>query len=47
MCTSPPYTDPAACDPHYPGQPAPTVNAGSYRATSHFLLLALLYRFGT
>jgi len=41
----PPYTDATYCNPHYLGQPSPAVNAGSYHATSHYLLLALLYRF--
>ena len=43
----PPYTDPTRCNSHYLGQPSPVVNAGSYRATSHFLSLALLYRYGS
>jgi len=41
----PPYTDSIACNPHYLGQPAPAVNAGSYAATSQALSLALLYRY--
>jgi len=41
----PPYTDVNACNPHYLGQPAPAVNAGSYRATFHYLSLAVLYRY--
>lgn len=42
----PPYTDPATCNPNYLGQPAPAINAGTYRARFHYLALALLYRFG-
>ena len=41
----PPYTDTTGCNANYLGQPSPVINAGSYRATSHFLSLALLYRF--
>ena len=40
-----PYTDPDFCSSHYAGQPAPAVNAGRYEAASHFVLLALSYRF--
>jgi long-chain fatty acid transport protein len=42
----PPYTDPYNCNPNYPGQPAPTVNAGTYASTSHLVSLALIYRYG-
>jgi long-chain fatty acid transport protein len=45
-CT-PPYMDPYACHTQFLGQPAPQINAGTYRSTSHYLSLALLYRFGT
>lgn len=41
-----PYTDPNNCNAHYLGQPAPAVNAGTYRASSHLVSLAFLYRFG-
>ena len=41
-----PYTDPNSCNPNYLGQPAPAVNAGSYSASSHFLSLSVLYRYG-
>lgn len=41
----PPYTDVSRCNAHYLGQPAPAVNAGTYQATSHFLAVALTYRF--
>jgi long-subunit fatty acid transport protein len=39
--------DPASyCSPHLPpGSPYPFINAGTYNATSHYLVLALLYRF--
>ena len=43
----PPYTDAASCNEHYLGQPSPTVNAGHYEALSHYLLLAVLYRYGS
>ena len=43
----PPYTDPGLCNEHYLGQPSPTVNAGRYAAVSHYLLLAVLYRYGS
>ena len=42
----PPYTDPELCNAHYLGQPSPTVNAGRYAAVSHYLSLAVLYRYG-
>ena len=42
-----PYTDPNSCNPHYLGQPSPVINAGTYSATSHYLALALIYRFGS
>ncbi len=41
----PPYTDTDTCNAEYLGQPAPAVNAGSYRAYSHMASLDLLYRF--
>jgi long-chain fatty acid transport protein len=41
-----PYTDMNACNPHFIGQPAPAINAGSYSAASHLVTLALLYRYG-
>jgi long-chain fatty acid transport protein len=41
-----PYTDPNNCNPNIPGQPAPTVNAGTYASTSHLVSLALIYRYG-
>jgi long-chain fatty acid transport protein len=41
----PPYDDPTLCNPNYLGQPAPAINAGSYKATFHHLSLALLYRY--
>jgi hypothetical protein len=43
----PPYTDSTACNPHYLGQPSPTVNAGRYAAVSHYLAFAVLYRYGS
>ncbi len=43
-CT-PPYTDPALCDPNYPGIPAPAVNAGTYDAHAHVASIDLMYRF--
>jgi hypothetical protein len=39
-----PFTDPSRCHPQYLGQPAPAVNAGTYRAHSHGLSLDVLYR---
>jgi long-chain fatty acid transport protein len=44
-CTSP-YTDPDTCNPNYLGQPSPAINAGTYSASSHFLSLSVLYRYG-
>jgi long-chain fatty acid transport protein len=44
-CTAP-YTDSYNCNPNYPGQPSPTVNAGTYASTSHLVALALIYRYG-
>jgi long-chain fatty acid transport protein len=41
-----PYTDPTTCNPNYPGQPSPTVNAGTYASTSHLVALAFIFRFG-
>jgi hypothetical protein len=43
----PPYTDPDNCNPHYLGQPSPVVNAGRYAAVSHYLLVAVVYRYGS
>jgi len=40
-----PYTDPTNCHPQYLGQPAPAVNAGSYRAFHQAVTLDLMYRF--
>lgn len=42
-CQSP-YTG-SQCHPAYQGQPAPAVNAGSYRAEQHVASLDVLYRF--
>jgi long-chain fatty acid transport protein len=40
-------TDPTNCNPNLlPGQPSPAINAGTYNATSHFLALSLVYRYG-
>jgi len=44
MCVAP-YTDPLACNPNYPGQPSPSINAGTYTASSHLVSLDVLYRF--
>ena len=41
----PPYTDPNNCAQAYLGQPAPTVNGGTYKAHSHVASLDVLYRF--
>jgi long-chain fatty acid transport protein len=41
-----PYTDTNSCNPHYPGQPAPAINAGTYNATSHLVALAVVFHFG-
>ena len=41
-----PYTDPTMCNPNYLGQPSPAINAGTYNATSHFLSLNVVYRYG-
>lgn len=38
--------DPTYCNPNLTG-PAPAVNAGTYSASSHFLYLGLLYRYGS
>jgi long-subunit fatty acid transport protein len=38
--------DPSYCDPNLTG-PSPTINAGTYSASSHFLYLGLLYRHGS
>jgi long-chain fatty acid transport protein len=43
-CTSP-YTDTDNCNSHTLGTPGPVVNAGTYQATSHLVLLDLIYRF--
>jgi long-subunit fatty acid transport protein len=40
-----PYTDPDMCHPEYLGQPAPPVNAGTYRAHAHVATVDVLYRF--
>ncbi|MBN2577126.1 MAG: outer membrane protein transport protein [Deltaproteobacteria bacterium] len=42
---SPCAEDPTLCNPNLTG-PAPVVNAGAYSASSHFLSLSVLYRFG-
>jgi len=39
----PPYSDSTLCP--VPGQPAPTVNGGTYTAYNHFLNLDVMYRF--
>ena len=43
-CTSP-YTDTENCNAHTLGTPGPVVNAGTYQAISHLVLLDLIYRF--
>jgi long-subunit fatty acid transport protein len=40
-----PYTDRASCSPYYLGRPGPPVNAGTYDAFSHLLVVDWLYRF--
>lgn len=40
-----PYDSDRFCHPEYLGQPAPAVNAGSYRAVSHMVSLEALYEF--
>jgi long-subunit fatty acid transport protein len=40
-----PYTS-DSCNSHYLGQPSPTVNAGTYNASSHYLYLGVRYRYG-
>jgi long-chain fatty acid transport protein len=45
-CTAP-YMDPNLCHRQFLGQPSPQINGGSYRSTSHYLSLALLYRYGS
>jgi long-chain fatty acid transport protein len=40
-----PYDSDRLCHPEYLGQPAPAVNAGSYRAVSHMVSLEALYEF--
>jgi long-chain fatty acid transport protein len=42
----PPYTDTTNCNPNYLGQSSPAINAGSYHASSHFLSLNVVYRYG-
>jgi long-chain fatty acid transport protein len=43
----PPYDDMTLCHLQFLGQPSPVVNAGRYNATTHYLSLALLYRYGS
>jgi long-chain fatty acid transport protein len=43
-CTAP-YTDTETCSSHTLGTPGPVVNAGTYQAASHLVLLDLIYRF--
>lgn len=43
---APPYTDPNSCNVNYPGQPSPSVNAGTYTAASQIVSIALVYRYG-
>ncbi len=43
----PPYQVANGCNEHYVGQPSPTVNGGTYAAVSHYLALAVLYRYGS
>ena len=43
-CTAP-YTDTRNCSPYYLGRPGPPVNAGTYDAFSHLLVVDWLYRF--
>ncbi|MBN1610299.1 MAG: outer membrane protein transport protein [Polyangiaceae bacterium] len=40
-----PYTDTRNCSPYYLGRPGPPVNAGTYDAFSHLLVVDWLYRF--
>lgn len=40
-----PYTDKAKCSKYYLGIPGPPVNAGSYRAANHLLVLDYSFRF--
>jgi long-subunit fatty acid transport protein len=42
---SPCMTDPSTCNANLNGKPSPTVNAGTYSATSHFVALDVLYRY--
>jgi long-chain fatty acid transport protein len=42
----PPYTDTTKCNPNFLGQSSPAINAGSYSASSHFLSLNAVYRYG-
>lgn len=44
-CKGPDYNDPMFCHPQFIGKPGPVVNAGTYNAASHYLVVALLYRF--
>jgi len=39
-----PYTDTKTCSKYYPGIPGPPVNAGTYDALSHLLVVDWLYR---
>ena len=41
-----PYTDPSSLQPELSRTAGPTVNAGTYAATSHLVSLALIYRYG-
>lgn len=41
----PPYTDRSRCSPYYLGTPGPPVNAGTYDARNHTLVVDWLYRF--
>jgi len=45
-CTMPPYDDPTNCSSHQDGKPAPVVNAGTYQAASHLVLVQYIHRFG-
>jgi long-subunit fatty acid transport protein len=40
-----PYTDKSKCSKYYLGIPGPPVNAGTYRASSHLLVMDWLYHF--
>jgi len=41
-----PYTDTNTCNANYLGQPSPSVNAGTYTASSQIVSIALVYRYG-